>query len=69
MRSLAAVFSSAHAICSSSSGATRSRWPRKRIRTPSASSSGVSPRMRWENIRISAATSATGRDQFSVENE
>ena len=41
----------------------------KRIRTPSSSSSGVSPRIRSENIAISAATSSSERDQFSVENE
>ena len=41
----------------------------KRIRTPSPSSSGVSARIRSENIAISAATSSGGRDQFSVENE
>ena len=39
------------------------------IRTPSSSSSGVSPRIRSENIAISAATSSSERDQFSVENE
>ena len=41
----------------------------KRIRTPSSCSSGVSARIRSENISISAATSSTGRVQFSVENE
>src|SRR5215210_3149203 len=41
----------------------------KRMRTPSSRSSGVSPSMRSENMRISAATSSAGRDQFSVENE
>jgi hypothetical protein len=41
----------------------------KRIRTPSPLSSGVSPRIRSENICMSPATSATGRDQFSVEKE
>ena len=40
-----------------------------RMRTPSSSSSGVSARIRSENIAISAATSSGGRDQFSVENE
>jgi hypothetical protein len=69
IRSLAAVFSSAHPICSSSSSATPSRRPMKRMRTPSPSSSGVSARMRSENIAISAATSSGERDQFSVENE
>jgi hypothetical protein len=39
------------------------------MRTPSSFSSGVSPRMRSENISISAATSSGSRDQFSVENE
>ena len=41
----------------------------KRIRTPSSRSSGVSSRIRSENMRISAVTSSAGRDQFSVENE
>ena len=41
----------------------------KRIRTPSSSSSGVSARIRSENIAISALTSSGARDQFSVENE
>ena len=41
----------------------------KRMRTPSPFSSGVSPRIRSENMRISAVTSSAGRDQFSVENE
>ena len=67
--SLAAVFSSAQRICSSSTGETPSRRPRKRIFTPSSFSSGVSPRIRSENIAISAATSSSERDQFSVENE
>jgi hypothetical protein len=67
--SFAAVSSSAHRICSSSFGETPSRRPRKRMRTPSWSSSGVSPRIRSENIAISALTSSSGRDQFSVENE
>ena len=40
-----------------------------RIRTPSSCSSGVSPRIRSENMPISAATSSGERDQFSVENE
>jgi hypothetical protein len=40
-----------------------------RIRTPSSLSSGVSERIRWENMRISAVTSSADRDQFSVENE
>ena len=39
------------------------------MRTPSSSSSGVSPRIRSENIAISPATSSAERDQFSVENE
>jgi hypothetical protein len=69
MRSLSAVSASAQSICSSSAGATRSRRPMKRMRTPSALSSGVSPRMRWENIRISAVTSSAERFQFSVEKE
>src|SRR4051794_8059724 len=69
MRSLGAVFSSAQRICSISSGLTPSRRPTKRIRTPCSWSSGVSPRMRAENIAISASTSSCGRDQFSVENE
>jgi hypothetical protein len=56
-------------ICSSSAGATRSRRPMNRIRTPSAFSSGVSDRIRCENIRMSAVTSSAGRDQFSVEKE
>ncbi len=38
------------------------------MRTPSSRSSGVSPRMRWLNIVISALTSSEGRDQFSVLN-
>ena len=46
-----------------------SRRPMKRIRTPSRSSSGVSPAIRCENIAISPSTSSAGRDQFSVENE
>ncbi len=41
----------------------------KRIRTPSACSSGVSTSIRRANISISAATSSSARDQFSVENE
>jgi hypothetical protein len=41
----------------------------KRIRTPSAFSSGVSERIRRLNMRIRAFTSEAGRDQFSVENE
>jgi hypothetical protein len=69
MRSLASVFSSAQRICSSSSGATPLRRPMNRMRTPSSCSSGVSARMRSENISISAATSSIGRAQFSVENE
>jgi hypothetical protein len=69
IRSFAAVFSSAQRIWSSSSGATPARRPMKRIRTPSSSSSGVSARMRSENIPISASTSSCGRAQFSVENE
>ena len=40
-----------------------------RIRTPSASSSGVSSSIRRLNIAISPATSASSRDQFSVEKE
>src|SRR3954447_16752647 len=40
-----------------------------RMRTPSCWSSGVSDRIRSENIRMSAVTSSAGRDQFSVENE
>ena len=69
MRALAAVFSSAHSMRRSSSGASPSRRPMKRIRTPSSSSSGVSRSMRSANIAISPSTSAFGRDQFSVENE
>ena len=69
MRSLAAVSASAQSICSSSAPVTRSRRPMKRMRTPSALSSGVSEAMRWENMRMSAVTSSAGRDQFSVENE
>src|SRR5579863_10051259 len=41
----------------------------KRSRTPSSRSSEVSPRIRRRNIRMSARTSAAGRDQFSVEKE
>ena len=41
----------------------------KRIRTPSASSSGVSAAIRSPNICISPSTSSAGRDQFSVEKE
>ena len=52
-----------------SSGATPSRRPMKRIRTPSSWSSGVSLSMRSANMRISPSTSSAGRDQFSVENE
>jgi hypothetical protein len=69
MRSLCAVSDSAQSICSSSAGAIRSRRPMKRMRTPSSLSSGVSDRMRWENMRMSAVTSSADRDQFSVENE
>ncbi len=46
-----------------------SRRPMNRIRTPSASSSGVSRSMRSANIAISPSTSAAGRCQFSVEKE
>ena len=46
-----------------------SRRPMKRSRTPSSLSSGASPLIRRPSIRISAATSAGGRVQFSVENE
>ena len=45
------------------------RRPMNRIRTPCASSSGVSSSIRRANISISAATSSSERDQFSVENE
>ena len=69
MRSLSAVSSSAQSICSSSAGSIPSRRPMKRIRTPCSCSSGVSSTMRWANIAISAMTSSSGRDQFSVENE
>ncbi len=69
IRRLAAVVSSAQSIRSTSSAATPSRRPMNRIRTPSASSSGVSRSMRSANIAISASTSGFGRCQFSVENE
>src|ERR1700733_1120936 len=69
MRSLPAVFPSAHSICSTSSRATPSRRPMKRIRTPSSSSSGVSSAIRSPNIRINPSTSSRGRVQFSVEKE
>ncbi len=65
----APVFSSAHSIRSTSPASTPSRRPMKRIRTPSSSSSGVSPRIRSPNIVISPETSSGARDQFSVENE
>src|ERR1700742_557289 len=67
--SFEAVFSSAHSIRSTSPGSTPSRRPMKRIRTPSSSRSGVSPRIRSPNIAISPETSSGERDQFSVENE
>jgi hypothetical protein len=65
----AVVGASALSICSSRAPETRSRRPMNRMRTPSASSSGVSRRMRSENMRMSAVTSSAGRDQFSVEKE
>src|ERR1700710_2512913 len=69
IRELPAVLASAHSICSTSFAATPSRRPMKRIRTPSWSSSGVSPRIRSPNIAISPLTSSGERDQFSVEKE
>jgi hypothetical protein len=41
----------------------------KRMRTPSACSSGVSRSMRSANMAMSPSTSAVGLVQFSVENE
>src|ERR1700710_1688623 len=67
--SFAAVFSSAHPTRSISPASTPSRGPMKRIRTPSSSSSGVSPSIRSPNIAISPETSSGLRDQFSVEKE
>src|SRR3954463_7017199 len=69
MTSPSAVSRSAQSICSANAEETPSRRPMNRIRTPSALSSGVSPRIRSENIRIRPVTSSAGRDQFSVENE
>src|ERR1700710_2842813 len=67
--SFAAVFSSAHPTRSISPASPPSRRPMKRIRTPSSSSSGVSPRIRSPNIAINPETSSGDRDQFSVEKE
>jgi hypothetical protein len=70
IREFCAVSSSAHCIRSTSLGGTGAvRRPRKRMRTPSACSSGVSPSIRRPNILIKADTSALERRQFSVENE
>ena len=41
----------------------------KRMRTLCLCSSCVSVAIRWASTEISWRTSATGRDQFSVENE
>src|SRR5882757_4202939 len=69
IRALSAVFRSAHSILSTRLASTPSRRPMKRIRTPSSSSSGVSPRIRSPNIAIRPLTSSAERDQFSVEKE
>src|SRR5688572_23271484 len=58
MRSLAAVFSSAHAMRSMSPWLSPSRRPMKRMRTPSASSSGVSGSMRSEDLALRPSTSS-----------
>src|SRR5688572_11664314 len=69
MPSLSAVSASEAAIRACSAGLSSSRRPMKFIRTRSACSSATSRSISSVNSSIRSSTSASGRVQFSVENE